>query len=251
MAQWVDSTSDSTNDSYNVVLPNQFLRDDKVGIGTGWSCADFQKVIKNNGGIMAYNYVAIMNFLPDAYSNLQNLQYYKQHQKPLIDERVQGYNYFCGDIFINRFAFRRTFYGYSPNSTFFKSWAKNTHQGDLDSTDEMDWFDTNVNDISDTKTNSFFESIVIDTFYESDYNVEFREEGDTSWNSLTHNFNGEDLTDTPTYNQNVDTRTQLFYPKYYGRYAKSWVNLELNSNSISRLTDAGEWEYYQLFPNLS
>lgn len=238
------------SEQFNVVRPTQFLRDGTLGMSsTGYDCTGFYNESVNQGGVMGYSYVAITNYIPDVYSNLQGLTYYKNYQVAHRDLDDAGYNYFAGDVFISRFAFKRSFYGYVPNSQYFEAWAKNQLQADLVDADQVDWFLTDVNGVSDDKTNSFYEAVVIDTFYESDINPEFRQEGDTTWSTDNFKFNGEDMDQDPIYNQNSDTRVQLYYPKYYGLYAKAWCHLELNANSISRLTNDGEWDYYQLFPN--
>lgn len=248
--RWLNPLVSLSSEHYNITRPTQFMRDNQVGTpSSGYTCSQFYDVLNNYGGIMAYSYVAITNYIPDVYSNLQGLTYYKNYQVPVLDNLEEGFNYFCGDVFISRFAFKRSFYGFVPNSQYFESWCKSTFQADNVSGEQVDWFNTTVDNVSDDKTNSFYEAIVIDTFYESDINPEFREEGDTSWSTDTFKFNGEDMDQDPVYNQNSDTRVQLYYPKYYSLYARSWCHLELNSNSISRLTNDGEWDYYQLFPN--
>lgn len=206
--------------------------------------ADFRTA----GGWMSHNYVAIKRYKTDCYRDLTSIKYV-DYSDEVIASGTSSCIIHAGDIFICRFAFRQTFYGYVPHGdnmsvaiNLFGYDEKNTGRGKNLS------LQTNSNPGGGT-VNAVFESKVIDTFYESEINIEWREHNEDIWNNT---FFKDD--DTVKKNEQYDPanatiKPNLFYPKFYGNKAEKLLTLELDANAISRLNDAGQWKHYELFKN--
>lgn len=198
------------------------------------------------GGIMTHNYVAVKNYKTDCYRQLDKIRY-KEFDSNIFKVKGEGQEYYeCtgGDIFINKFSFRQTFFGYFPHTG---NWSPQIIGKNNDFTGNMENQNkTNVADVC----NAVFESKIIECWYESEYNTENRIIGEGTFNNDFFETTNNNQDDPKKYNPaNANVRTQLFYPKYYGEYGNDLLMLELNTNSLSRLTNEGEWKYYQLFPN--
>jgi len=202
----------------------------------------------NRGGLMSYNYVSIKQLKTDCYYQLDKIKYINVNNFNYVNEDgIDKAEIFGGDIFINRMAFRKTFYSYIPHGQEFATvltlYAMNTNGigNNADLYEQNAW-------PPNTEINSVWESLIIDTWYESEVNMEFREHGEAVWNN--NNFNDtQNPSSTSDIPANANIKYQLYFPKYYGEYGKELLMLEPNANAISRLTDNGEWKFYQLFPN--
>jgi len=205
--------------------------------------------IWTNGGWMSHNYVAIKRYKSDCYRDLTKIKYvdysnivWQNDEDVLTPACLVA----AGDIFICRFAFRQTFYGYVPHAGNYS--GINLFRQDGGSTGGKDLYSQTC-DAVNTEVNAIFESKIIDTYYESEVNIEWREHNDDIWNNTY--FKDDDAAkkseqyDAP----NAVVRPNLFFPKYYGNKGRSYLTLELDSNAISRLTDQGVWKFYELFKN--
>lgn len=205
------------------------------------------------GGWMSHNYVSIKRYKTDCYRDLTKIKYIDYSNTVWqYDEEIQSHYAIVtsGDIFICRFAFRQSFYGYVPHAdvatdpSFLNLFTKDNNVTG-DTKDLLYQSSNNVN----LETNSIFESKIIDTYYESEINMEWREHNDDIWNN-TYFKDDDAAKKNESYDAaNAVVKTNLFFPKYYGDKGKELLMLELNGNSISRLTNDGEWKYYQLFKN--
>lgn len=195
---------------------------------------------EDNPWKMSYNYVSLKNYIPDLHSNLSTIKYEvnSEYNTPVL----------FGDIWISKFSFRKTFYGYVPHAgvwnnevnastpTNLKIFADNKEKESYDSTG-------NYTDLG-TSYNAGWESVLIEAFYETDINASLRSEGDLVYyksNNISEENTNDFVSSAPVY-------FQKFYPSFYGN-AKDFLALEINANSIGRLTDNGEWVYFELFPN--
>jgi len=221
--------------------------------GTYTAAFNFQTVegISNifiDGGWMSHNYVAIKRYKTDCYRDLTKIKYV-DYSNQVFDKENTSADVYAGDIFICRFAFRQSFYGYVPhagdmftNNLFGKDGNFTGGEKDLANQDL-------TNPGVDGKTNAIFESKIIDTYYESEINIEWREHNDDIWNN-TYFKDDDAAKKNEQYDAaNAVVKTNLFYPKYYGVKGSELLMLELNSNAISRLKDDGEWKFYELFKN--
>lgn len=203
--------------------------------------------IHEKGGYMSYNYVAIKRLKTDCYYQLDKIKYVDTSN--IINIRINNdLKLWLGDSFITRFAFKRSFYGYVPhagNMALEGIWKENTDSEGY--SEDMSKQNTNN---AGAKVNAAYESQVIDLFYESDINMEWRQHGSAIFN------NDIDIDQTDHQKKtdekrvaNAGVRTQMFFPKYYGQKAYELLMLEVHANSISRLKDDGEWTFYKMFPN--
>lgn len=208
-------------------------------------------VIFRVGGWMSHNYVSIKRYKTDCYKDLTKIKYL-DYSNVLwqYDGNINSYSAIvtAGDIFICRMAFRQSFYGYVPHagdmsvsSNLFGKDGKNSG-GNKSLKDQ--------NNIAiNPEINSIFESKIIDTYYESEINMEWREHNNDIWNN-TFFLDDDAKKKNESYDApNAVVKPNLFYPKYYGVKGSELLMLEINSNSISRLDDHGQWKYYELFKN--
>lgn len=231
---------------FNLIVGDNFWMTPGIyTLACNWLEGDSQYT---KGGIMSHNYVSIKQLKTDCYYQLDKIKYINVTQ---YNTSSQNNDYFLtgGDIFLTRMAFRKTYYGYVPHAD--KVSTKETigfnSIGEANSVNLYNQDSVAINGVYGD-VNSVFESLIIDTWYESEVNIEFRGHDEATWNN---SFFTDGNTPSPTGDlaANANIKTQLFFPKYYGEYGKELLLLELNANSISRLTDNGEWKFYQLFPN--
>ncbi len=209
------------------------------------------------GGWMSHNYVAVKRYKTDCYRDLTKIKYLDYSNVIWqYDGEINSYEAIvaAGDIFITRLAFKQTFYGYVPHAGNMKSAGSpamnlfgfdSNNTGKTKDLDNQDVFNLSAY----PNINAIFESKIIDTYYESDINIEWREHNDDIWNN-TYFKDDDAAKKNEEYDAaNAIVKTNLFFPKFYGDKGTELLLLELNANSISRLTDDGEWKFYELFKN--
>ena len=185
---------------------------------------------------MTYNYVSLKQYNPLIYNTLENIKYH-------ICSDYNS-NVIYGDSFICKFAFRQTFYGYVPHAGNWNSDTQNQKFIFGKNTDTPTNGNTGNYDNLNGSYNSVWEANLIETYYETDVNIEYREEGEETFyqtEQISEDNPNDFASFTPVY-------YQKFYPKSYNN-PEDFLMLELNSNAISRLKDNGEWTKYTLFPN--
>jgi hypothetical protein len=203
--------------------------------------------IFDKGGWMSHNYVAIKRYKTDCYRDLTKIKYL-DYSNQIFDKENTSADVYAGDIFICRFAFRQTFYGYVPHTTDMST-GSHCFGVDLNNSGGGGDLISQVNDFVNEEVNAIFESKIIDTYYESDINIEWREHNDDVWNNTYFKYDDAAKKNESYDAANATVKTNLFFPKYYGDKGSEYLLLELNSNAISRLKNNGEWKFYELFKN--
>ena len=200
----------------------------------------------------SYNYVAIKNNLTNAYNNFNYLKFYSfENNIKVSDPNVDVFDMLCfgGDIYINKFSFRRTYGGYIPN----KDVAALTDFLEKNTTKESNpaqSYNSNVGAFgTTTNINSFFDAQLITFYCESDISSEFRNEGESVYRQEMILEDDQDVSGTNIRTSSLETKIEKYYPKSYSANKEEFLMLELNANSITRTKDDGTTERFTVFPN--
>jgi len=202
---------------------------------------------------MSYNYVSIKSQNFNIYKNPETLNFYR------LDNKIHNFggitpsrDSFGGDVYINRFAFRRTFYGYLPRSEKWDfgggvsgAYARNKKAEDSAS---QDFHDVGTGTY---RYNSFWESQLLYYFTESEINIELREEGDLYFtDNEVYSEDTSSVDPESFYGYSGKIFIESFFPKSYSNNQLMFHQLELLANSISGLKkEDGSWEKFNVFPN--
>ena len=195
-----------------------------------------------------YNYVAVKNNLTNAYNNFNYLKFYTfENNIKVSDPSVYVFDMLCfgGDVYINKFSFRRTYGGYIPNKDkgLFTDFLEKNKIKESDIP-----YDQTFNSTG-TKVNSFFDAQLITFYCESDIASEFRNEGESVYRQEMILEDDQDVSGTNIRTASLETKIEKYYPKSYSANKEEFLMLELNANSVTRTKDDGVTERFTVFPN--